>query len=215
MGSSAADILKFWGAASLAALVWVITPLSWLIVFASSVRIIDTGGILWTYSVLEVIFSVYLHRLRTYVRPRLKPPRTDTDALEALLHRCLGAGCQDDGPVLAARMRRWFYHAQLSDIRQDNVREWLAWAFGGTDLDECQRDPDRRELVDRGLLMVQERLKVTFEPGYNSACRSLRLTLDPVKSLHRPLGYYFVCNAISRASESFPARETETVHALT
>lgn len=195
------DNLKFAGAAALASAVWAVTPLSWLVVALGINGRFPRSGIVWWYSVCEVIFSVYLKLLSRRVQERLTPPEVDIKTLDALLDRCLGKSGQADGEVLATRMRRWFHGAELKDIGADNVREWLAWAFGGTDLEACQKDPQRRELVEKGLSMVQQRLNTKFNPGYNARCKSMRLTLDPVKTIHRPFGYYVVCNGVSALSE--------------
>lgn len=101
-------------------------------------------------------------------------------------------------PLLHAQ---WFFYADARSIKADNIREWLAWAFGGCELSEARLDKDRTRLVERGLQLVQDRLRWKFPEGYNADIKCMRLTLDPVRTLHRPLGYYLVCNGITNASE--------------
>lgn len=96
---------------------------------------------------------------------------------------------------------QWFHLAPAHDIYCDNMREWLAWAFGGCELAECRKDKERARLIDRGLQLIQDRLRWKFPEGYNANVKCLRLTLDPVRTLHRPFGYYVVCNGATNASE--------------
>ena len=96
------------------------------------------------------------------------------------------------------RLRTWFFYAQIKDIRVDNVREWLAGAFAGRRLSEITDDKEVVSLIDEGLEIVKLRLGWhDIQPGYNPEVRTIRLTLDPVRIMHRPLLYYVVTNGVS------------------
>jgi len=61
-------------------------------------------------------------------------------------------------------------------------------------------------LVEKGLRLVQSRLKHTFPEGKNPNCKALRLTLDPVPTMSRPLGYYVVCNGMTYFTHNYMIR---------
>lgn len=210
--------VKFYAAGALALLVWSVTPVSWAILTHWLYRWGQTkdpyvsgfSRIAWYYSVIEAPFSVFLWRISRAAQPLLNPPDIDLATLESLLDKCLGSSSprsssltkEQEQAVFKSRMRRWFHGAPLKEIKEENVREWLAWAFGGSELEDIRSDAKRIELIDKALAVVSERAGYRFEPGYNPASKCLRLTLDPVRFLHRPFGYYVVCNGVTAGSES-------------
>lgn len=99
------------------------------------------------------------------------------------------------------RLRSWFFFAPIEDIYEDNIREWLAWAFAGRNLQDARADKNSHQLIDEGLEMVKLRLKwPNVKPGYNPKVRAIRLTLDPIRVISRPLGFYVVTNAVTYAT---------------
>lgn len=100
-----------------------------------------------------------------------------------------------------SRLRAWFHFAPLQDIYEDNVREWLAWAFTGRDLQDARQNQDILKLLDEGIEMVKIRMRwPDVQPGYNHNVKCIRLTLDPIQALSRPLGYYFVTNYVTQGT---------------
>lgn len=209
--------VKFYAAGALALLVWSITPISWAIIAHWAFRYGAPDGpyargfnrVAWYYSAIEVPFSIFLWRVSRSTQRLLDPPDVDIVKLETLLDKCLGSGSprssalskETEQQAFLSRLRRWFHGAPLHEIKADNVREWLAWAFGGRELEEIRREPERIQLINKALAIASERVGYEFEPGYNPAIKCLRLTLDPVRSLHRPFGYYVVCNSVTAGSE--------------
>lgn len=94
-------------------------------------------------------------------------------------------------------LMRWFHNVDISQVRADNVREWLAWAFLGRELSECRQDDKIMKLIEDSLGLLEKRTDWTFPPGHNSEIRSIRLTLDRLQAAHRPLGAYLVCNGFT------------------
>lgn len=215
--------LHFLFAAFLALFVWSVTPISWLYLGYDLALRGDKprhwfSSVVFYYSLCEVPFSIYLLSLRREAQKLLPPPQVSVEALEELLHRCLGDHShpserdksaehqEEQRNLFRSRARRWFHHKPLEDIYADNAREWLGWAFGGRELDELRADTSKKgqenmALIEKGLGMLEGQLGHKFTPGYNPKARAMRLTLDPVKTLQRPFGYYVVCNSISEASE--------------
>ncbi|KAG9236457.1 hypothetical protein BJ875DRAFT_482281 [Amylocarpus encephaloides] len=93
--------------------------------------------------------------------------------------------CNDNIPNPEAYLRKWFLGAELSEIRRENVKEFLLWAFfnrGGPPRDD---DEELEEYVSE----MEQLLGRPIEPGWGNA-KCLRLTLDEVKMLHRSLVWY-------------------------
>ena len=73
----------------------------------------------------------------------------------------------------------------------------LCWAYFATPSDEVEQDPELREEMEETLRELYGHLEGSFPdkiipPGRNSAVDCIRLTLDPIRSEHRPLAFYFV-----------------------
>lgn len=92
--------------------------------------------------------------------------------------------------------------AKSWEVRRENVREFFRWALldkgdeakagqGKAPVDEQTRSEEEEELSEY-VDGVQTLLGRTLEPGRGSA-KSLRLTVDKVKMLHRPVVWYLVC----------------------
>jgi len=177
-------------------------------------------AILWWHAMVEVPFSIYLFYLSRRVQaPVGEPPAVDLEKMQTLLYQCLDVGLAAHPPkrrgghaddkfdlhtvtdaeaeALWQRMTRWFHYCPKEQIQRDNVREWLAWAFTGRDLEECRSDQQAMDIIERSLELAENRLKTTFKEGRNPHCKTLRLTLDRVPVLSRPLGYYVVCNGVT------------------
>lgn len=108
---------------------------------------------------------------------------------------------ENDAEQRRERLRSWFFFAPIEDIYEDNVREWLAWAFAGRNLQDAKEDKECCQLIDEGLEMVKLRLNwPNVKPGFNPKVRAIRLTLDPIRVMSRPLGFYVVTNYVTYAT---------------
>ena len=85
----------------------------------------------------------------------------------------------------------WFLPKNTIPKRED-VIDWLLWAlFSGTRSDGLVED--HKEEIDGYIEEIEKNLGTRLELGTGTGVRSLRITLDPVTMLHRPLVWYSVC----------------------
>ncbi|KXX81074.1 hypothetical protein MMYC01_202779 [Madurella mycetomatis] len=141
-------------------------------------------------------------RLRGTVAQHPNPP-TRAER-EALFERCVR-----NVPDWDKYLRLWFQGAEVAEVRRENVREWLGWAFWGRDIagDGGYRDDAG---VDGGEVQEGKELEEEMESYLNriEACRgralplgrgnaeALRLTLDPVEVRYRSVVWYGVVAAM-------------------
>ncbi len=92
-----------------------------------------------------------------------------------------------------AAVSGWFLGADLRNIRQGNVLQWVAWAFF------LKR---RAELSDdehgEAMALVQQMVdwaELDLSPGFNSEVKCIRLEFDALQSSYRPLVFYLVTAA--------------------
>jgi hypothetical protein len=84
----------------------------------------------------------------------------------------------------------WFFPKNTIPKRED-VIDWLLWAlFSTTRLDGLVEE--HKEEIDGYIEEIEKLLGTRLVPGTDSGVRSLRITLDPVTMLHRPLIWYSV-----------------------
>ena len=131
----------------------------------------------------EILFLLLHHvKVRALQREALHPeplPRPERKQLFELCH----ATVQHPERYL----RQWFRGSPLSDIRRGNVKELYRWAFLNTKEISPNDDEELEEYVDKTELLLGRE----FQRGYGKA-RSLRVTLDQVQILYRPL-FWYVC----------------------
>jgi hypothetical protein len=203
----------FYIAALAALLVYSITSLSWLsviYVFATKRTLFQDYSVanMWIgYSLLENPFSVYYQYLMWIASHRDLPPDLDSKSMSILLKKCfsIGRGRSDSSDInveeaqlLRERLRVWFHYAELNDIYEDNLREWLSWAFASRTIAEVKEKDEINHWIEDALVMLQDRLNwKNVKPGYNPLVKSVRLTLDPFSVRSRPLAYYIVCNGLT------------------
>lgn len=186
-----------------------------------------TFKIWYCQSLAEVAFSIYFQYLMWRGSQRLPPPKVDGETLSRLITKCLMVGLpkeqqeqsetggkdlfglpalqsrridEVEASTVQRRLQIWFHFAPLEDIYADNLREWLSWAFASRPLEDVKADKEMSMLIDEGLEMIKHRLNWTgLKEGYNPNVRAIRLTLDEMRVLSRPLGYYVVCNGTTHA----------------
>lgn len=148
----------------------------------------------------EALFyvAVYLPCRYYLQREAVHPPAPSREERGELFRRC-----NDNIPDAEAYLRKWFLAAELKEIRRENVKEFLLWAFfnrggpPGTDNEELEEYVDATEKL----------LGRPIEEGRGSAT-CLRLTLDRVPMLHRSLLWYFVSQSLETVA---PIANAETV----
>lgn len=72
--------------------------------------------------------------------------------------------------------------------------EWVYWAiFSSTVEDGDEFTTEVEEFLEE----VERRDGMKHPPGYDPKIKSLRVTLDPVRTTHRPLIWYLVSISVS------------------
>jgi len=109
--------------------------------------------------------------------------------------------------------RHWFHGADFSSICRTQVEQWMSWSLYGQPLEEVVRERrqsvsqgvkidklpqnenigrDKLETVEHSVDLWEARAGTKLRRGSNPAVDVLRLTLDPVRVLARPLSFYVV-----------------------
>ncbi|KAI1812129.1 hypothetical protein GGS20DRAFT_578583 [Poronia punctata] len=147
-------------------------------------------GILVGYSVLDTLYALfifypYIRRLQLEaVHPPLKPK----DERLKLFKKCLA-----NIPDPVNYLRVWFLGADEPDVRRDNVREFISWAF--FDRHVGNETAAEKEELDEYVDMIEQRLGHPLEPGMGKA-KSFRLTLDEIKVRYRSVIWYLIVGMV-------------------
>lgn len=136
----------------------------------------------WAFTEAAFYFLTYLYRTIYLQRPAWHPELPSAEERRKLFDQCLDS-TQDH----AAYISRWFLGADVQDIKRENIKEFFRWAF----LSLHYHDPSYDEEVEQYLVDFEDRSGLRFEAG-RSDVKSLRLTSDPVRALHRSLTWYSV-----------------------
>ena len=85
----------------------------------------------------------------------------------------------------------WFLPKNTIPKREVTI-DWLLWALFSMTRSNGLIE-EHKEEIDGYIEESEKLLGTRLEPGTDSDVRSLRITLDPVTMLHRPLIWYSVC----------------------
>lgn len=92
----------------------------------------------------------------------------------------------------------WFFSFVPDGIKRDNMIEWLLWALFGTRREGLLGRGDPGLPAEDGeLARAQDR------GGWDQTVRCMKVSLDPIDAVHRPLVWYFVSTRdapVARAS---------------
>lgn len=138
--------------------------------------------------IAEVVFAVciYWPATRRLSDAAVHPEPLSRNARRALFHKCF-----DNVPNLESYIQGWFLGAEIADIRRDNLREFILWAFFEHDDIPAGLDDDIDDEVDEYIEVIETRLDYKFALGKGPA-KSLRLTIDPIHSTYRGLMWYII-----------------------
>lgn len=140
--------------------------------------------VILVYAVLEIMFLLFVFLPRYFLlqSEALHPPPPPKDERQRLFRLCIES-ISDPERYLS----KWFKGAHPSEIRRENVKQFFCWAFlnkrdyGLLDDQELEGYTDQLEaLLGREL------------PSGKGDAVALRLTLDKVQMLYRPLLWYLV-----------------------
>ena len=100
---------------------------------------------------------------------------------EALFRRCANS-------MTSQSITGWFLRSPGRQIWRDNVVDWLLWALFSARTGDANREWE--EELDYYVTVMGDYVGYTLRPGTDSEMHCLRLTLDPVRMLHRPFVWY-------------------------
>ncbi|GJE96956.1 alpha/beta hydrolase [Phanerochaete sordida] len=147
----------------------------------------------WLYSpwigyaaCVEASFYLFVYLPRSYwLQKSATPPEPLTrEERETLFAKCFARVRDTD---LATG---WFYFSPSHAIRRENVVEWILWAFFSSSRDQL-RD-EWREEIEEYIHALENLLGRKIEPGRNQEIDCMKVSLDPVTSLHRPFLWYCI-----------------------
>ncbi|KAG6915013.1 hypothetical protein DXG01_013918 [Tephrocybe rancida] len=106
----------------------------------------------------------------------------------------------DDARAIDFRnaLRPWFGNATWSSIKLHQVQQWLYWSIYNADMPPYESLTASQQVVMAGALdLLQKRCGCVFDEGSNPSIKTMRMTLDRVNIIWRPLTFYlalFVTN---------------------
>lgn len=127
-------------------------------------------------------FLVYLPRKRYLQAPAIHPTALPRDERYRLFRNCF-----ENVPDPQSYLSKWFLDAPRSDIKRDNIKEFLRWAFLNGEEPQAEDDQELEGYVDE----FETLLGVKFPQGRGPA-KCLSLTINPVDMMRRSLAWYLV-----------------------
>ncbi|KAI0512986.1 hypothetical protein F5B22DRAFT_282443 [Xylaria bambusicola] len=149
-----------------------------------------SGTIAIGYAIADTIYALFIYY--PYNR-RLKHEAEHPPLLPRTERRELFLRCLDNIPDITSYLRNWFLGANAADIRQENVQEFLSWAF--FDRHPGNETAAELEELDEYVAEVEKRMGHQLQPGRGKA-RSLRLTLDEIEVRYRSVIWYFIVGVV-------------------
>ncbi|KAJ2984542.1 hypothetical protein NUW54_g10470 [Trametes sanguinea] len=142
------------------------------------------------YAAAEAAFYllVFLPRSKMLQKAASHPPLPSREEREALFKKCF------DRVSDSEKAYGWFFSAPPDGIKRENIVEWLLWAIFGT-----HREGLKEEWAEELQMYVQKMEDLMgrkIEEGWDQTVRCMKVTLDPVDMIHRPLLWYFIVATI-------------------
>lgn len=127
------------------------------------------------YFFVYLPYSCYLQREAVHPAPRTRAERRELFEL-----------CQENVANPEQYLSKWFLGAPRDEIKRENVKEFLLWAFFNRGGPPGEDDEELEEYVS----LMERQWGERIHPGRGTA-KCLRLTLDGVNMMHRSLIWYF------------------------
>lgn len=133
---------------------------------------------------LEAAFFLLVYLPRSYYlqRAATHPEPFSFEDRRLLFERC-SSHIYDPEYYLT----KWFKDAPTSEVKRENFKNFLRWAYLNTDETKAEDEEELEEYTDA----MEKLLGRKLQPGVGKA-RCLKLTLDKVDMLHRSLLWYCV-----------------------
>ncbi|KAK8013688.1 hypothetical protein PG991_009281 [Apiospora marii] len=142
------------------------------------------------YVLLDLTYAVFLWL--PYTR-RLRDEADHPPPLSPVDRRALFLKCNDNVPDFDRYLRLWFLGANPSEIRRDNVRDFVLWAF--FDRRPGAESEDEADECAGYLDLIEQRLGHELTPG-RGAAQSLRLTFDDIETRYRSFIWYVLMGIV-------------------
>lgn len=139
---------------------------------------------LWYY------LFVYRRFQSRFAEPADHPPDTREER-EVLFNRCL-----ENIPDPERYLSLWALGADLAQVKKENVRDFLRWAFADRD---HAGSPETEHELDLYLAKTEQLLGRPLPDGTGSAV-PLRLTFDPIQTRYRSVLWYFTVGFVDSAT---------------
>ncbi|KAI1398047.1 Alpha/Beta hydrolase protein [Hypoxylon fuscum] len=164
--------------------------------------------VLLAYCVADLLYAVFIyipHNRRLKEDANHPPPLTRQER-RALFQRCF-----DNVPDPRRYLQMWFLGADEDEIRRDNVRDFILWAFFDRRPGQESEEDDLE--LEEYIVLVEKYLGHKLKPGRGKA-EGLRLTLDEVETRYRSVVWYFLAvGVVDFASHWLLARDGFHYHA--
>ncbi|KAJ7778798.1 hypothetical protein DFH07DRAFT_796033 [Mycena maculata] len=138
-----------------------------------------------------LIFALRRRRINQTIPP--PPPRLSRPQRRALFEKC-ASQITSDYPS------GWFLPPN-SDIKRENMHEWILWAMFASTPERAS--PEWDEEIEEYMSIVEKSLGRKLEPGRTPGVQSLRLSFDPIHTLHRPLIWYSIVALVDTSTSIF------------
>ncbi|KAI2782554.1 hypothetical protein F4815DRAFT_461837 [Daldinia loculata] len=165
------------------------------------------GIVTLLYCMVDVLYAIliYIPHNRRLKDEAKHPPQLSCEERRALFQRCF-----TNIPDARRYVQMWFLGADESEIRRDNVHDFILWAF--LDKGPGQESDEEAKEIDEYIEIVEGRLGRRLEPGRGKA-EGLRLTLDEVETRYRSVVWYFLVALVDFMSHCRLARNGFHYHA--
>ncbi|ORZ37476.1 hypothetical protein BCR44DRAFT_1430294 [Catenaria anguillulae PL171] len=153
-----------------------------------------------TASILELAFSVFLvipHLARLnkfYDQPTMFPASTFNRKARWSSLRQLPYSTM---PHIGLFWQGWFKGSAPCDIKRDNVKEWLAWAFFNVRMADVERREEVKIELEEMVKYIETETGAQVPPGYNTEVECMRVGLDQKRVAWRGGIYYALMTAVN------------------
>ncbi|KAI8878691.1 alpha/beta-hydrolase [Backusella circina FSU 941] len=153
---------------------------------------------IWIVS--EILFYLYFLYKRSTFQLKVKPqtPLNKQQRTELFWN------CVYTIKDLQSWCEGWFYyksdhsHPSINEIKENNLALWFAWAFWHDHLDIVRQNEEWAAEIDWMIATAETWFHHSFPKGMNTNVECIRLNLDPVEAVHRPLIMYVAIYLITK-----------------
>ncbi|CAL1694590.1 unnamed protein product [Somion occarium] len=141
------------------------------------------------YAFVEAAFYllVYLPRSWYLQKAAVHPPRLSEEERKALFSRCFARVRDTD------QAAGWFFASPPHEIFRDNIAEWLLWALFSSDRNGREEWEDE---IEQYIQAMEKLMGHKFKTGWNESVGCMKVSMDPVVSLHRPFIWYLIISIV-------------------